>query len=171
MEDTFERQAAVQEVEKVIHTQSNLEADLKFSPEYINDAYTDQSAKYAYWSVMSVQAKAAMDKKKWEVERQEEYLRKALMGKLDLEVRHNLADMGERVTEAKVTNNIYAHPLYLEAQAKLYSLQDELAELQRQYGLLYAAKDAMNHRKDMLVSLGAQLRQDSENEPMAVRGN
>lgn len=160
MNGNFERERAVQNVEAIVQSQANLGDDLKFTPEDINIAYMEQPAKFAYWSVVAAQAKSAVDKKKLEVERQDEYMKKALVGELDRVVRHNLELEGERVTEAKVTNNIYAHPRYREEQDKLYALQDELMELQNQYGLLYAAKDAMIHRKDMLVSMGAQLRQE-----------
>lgn len=161
MNSNFERERAVQNVETLIQSQADLGDDLKFTPEDINTAYMEQPAKFAYWAVVAAQAKSAMDKKKLEVERQDEFMKKALIGELDRAVRRNLELEGERITEAKVTNNIYAHPRYREEQAKLYALQDELAELQSQYGLLYAAKDAMTHRKDMLVSMGAQLRQEN----------
>lgn len=157
----FERERAVKGVEDIVHSQADLKDDLRFTPEDINAAYMEQPAKFAYWAVVTAQAKSAVDKKKLEVERQDDFMKKALIGELDRVVRRNLELEGERVTEAKVTNNIYIHPRYLEAQAKLYALQDELAELQSQYGLLYAAKDAMIHRKDMLVSMGAQLRQEN----------
>lgn len=162
MNDNFERERAVQNVETIIQASVNLADDLKFTPEDINTAYMEHPAKFAYWAVVAAQAKSAMDKKKLEVERQDEFMKKTLIGELDKIVRRSLELEGERITEAKVINNIYVHPHYLEAQAKLYLLQEELLELQRQYGLLYAAKDAMIHRKDMLVSMGAQLRQENE---------
>ena len=161
MSGIFERERAVQNVEAIVQSQANLKVDLQFTPEDINTAYMEHPTKFAYWAVVAAQAKAVMDKKKLEVERQDEFLRKTLVGELDRIVRCNLESDGEKVTEAKVASNIYVHPRYLEEQAKLYTLQDELLELQNQHGLLCAAKDAMIHRKDMLVSMGAQLRQES----------
>lgn len=158
----FERERAVAAVEAIGQSQSDLTNDLKFAPETINIAYMTQPAKFAYWSIVAAQAKAAVDKKKLEVERQDDFIKKTLIGELDGTIRQQLAEDGIKVTEAKVTNNIYIHPRYLKEQTKLYHLQDELVELQRQYGLLYAAKEAMYHRKDMLVSMGAQLRQESD---------
>ena len=160
MIENWERHQA--NVESLVQeSQADLETDLKFTPEDINTAYMEQPAKFAYWSIVAAQAKAAYDKKKLEVERQEDYMKKMLISELDKIVRHKLEDQGKRITEAMVSSNIYTHPFYAEEQQKLYALQDELLELQRQCSLLYAAKDAMIHRKDMLVSMGAQLRQES----------
>lgn len=155
-----ERQQAVQGVETVVQSHADLESDLKFSPENIVEAYTTHSAKFAYWAIVAAQAKSAMDKKKLELERQDDFIKKTLVGELDGIVRQQMDEDGIKITEAKVAGRIYIHPRYLEEQSKLYSLQNELAELQHQYGLLCAAKEAMVHRKDMLVSLGAQLRQE-----------
>ena len=162
MKENTERQLAVQSVESLVQSPADLSSDLKISSEDINDAYINHSAKFAYWSVVAVQAKIAVDKKKLEVERQDEYIKKNLAGELDASVRLKLNRDGERITEARVTAGIYSHHRYQTEQAKLYALQDELLELQGQYNLLYAAKEAMNHRKDMLVSLGAQLRQEGD---------
>lgn len=162
MENTYERQLAAQDVERLgLKPHSNLEEDLSFTPENIKDAFSSQAAKYAYWSVVTAQAKNALDRKKSEIDRQEEYIRKTLMSELDIVVRQKLAEESStRVTEARVTSAIYTHLRYQEAQNKLYALQNELLDLQYQYNLLSAAKDAMIHRKDMLVSMGAQLRQE-----------
>lgn len=169
MKENTERQLVVQSVEAIIQSQADLSSDLRISSEDINDAYINHSAKFAYWSVVAAQAKIAVDKKKLEVERQDEYMKKTLLGELDASVRRKLNQEGERVTEARVTAGIYSHSRYQEEQDKLYALQDELLELQGQYSLLYAAKEAMNHRKDMLVSLGAQLRQEGDNGDVYVK--
>lgn len=158
----LERERVIQDIENLTQVQSDLADDLKFTPEDINAAYMNQPAKFAYWAIIAAQSKSALDKKKLEVERQEDFLKKTLVGELDRVVRQNLETEGERVTEAKVSSNIFVHARYLEEQSKLYQLQEEMLELQQQYGLLYAAKEAMIHRKDMLVSLGAQLRQENE---------
>ena len=142
----------------------NLEDDLSFSEDNINQAYIDQPVKFAWWATIAAQTKATIDQKKIEVERQEDFLKKTVTAELDIKVRRQLAEEGERVTEARVNSAIISHPDYKQAQQDLYSLQDELLDLTKQYNLIIAAKEAMIQRKDMLISLGAQLRQKFSNE-------
>lgn len=137
-----------------------LEKDLKFQPENLNQAYIEQASKFAFWATLAVQAKSKVDKKKLEIEQQDDFIKKMLVGKLDPVVRRQLEDNSEKVTEAKVTNGIYVHPEYVAACNKLYKLQEDLWELQLQWNLLSTAKDALVQRKDMIISLGANLRQE-----------
>ena len=67
---------------------------------------------------------------------------------------------GEKVTETKVTNAIYTHPEYISRKSKLAELQDKFSEADQQARLLEVGRDTMNQRKEMLISLGAQLRND-----------
>ena len=98
-----------------------------------------------------------------EVEIQENYLKKTLLGELDVKVRYQMEEEGERVTEARVTAKIYTHPQYKEELQKLYTLQKEVLELQLQTDTFYAARDAFIQRKDMIISLGANVRQEKTN--------
>lgn len=147
----------------------NLADDLEIHPYDINAAYIDQPGKFAYWSTVAIQAKFAYERKKQEVSRQEEYLKKTLYGEIDKKVRVKMEMNGDKITEAKVANHILTDTRYLEEQQKLYDLQDELLECQRRYSQLDMAKEAMNQRKDMLISLGAQLRLESDNSQLSVR--
>lgn len=154
---------AVRNVETILQGQFDLKTDLEFTPEDIISAYHQYPTKFAQWTVVAAQAKVAADKKKLEVDHQEEFMKKSLMGELDKTVRHKMDEQGEKITEARVTNAIYVHSRFLEEQNKLHLLQDELIELQYQAGLLMAAKDAMIHLKDMLVATGIQLHQEIPN--------
>lgn len=149
--------------------QVNLGEDLLIEPEHMNEAFIEQPAKFAYWATVALQAKSLVDKKKLEVDKQEDYLKKNLIGELDGEVRKELELNGEKVTEAKVTNGIYTHERYQEEQSKLYHLKDELLELQNKFAILDIAKESMNQRKDMLISLGAQLRMESNNTDLTIK--
>lgn len=135
----------------------SLAEDLKISDD-INQDFCEQPAKFAWWSVVAAQAQALVDKKKLEIDKQEDYLKKTLIGELDTEIRQELEMNGEKVTETKVTNGIYCHERYVEHLNILYELQEEYQELKEKAIILGIAKDAMVQRKDMLISLGAQLR-------------
>ena len=119
----------------------SLSEDLKIQSADINEAFCEQPAKFAWWATVAAQAKALVDRKKHEVERQEEYIKKTLIGELDAEVRMELEMNGEKVTETKVTNGIYVNKRYKEEVQKLYELKDELLELQEKWVLLDIAKD------------------------------
>ena len=151
----------------VINIQTDLDLDLveelKFTAENLNQAYIEQPAKFAYWSAQVNKSKFMLEKKKLELEQLDSYLKKTLMGELDQEVRENMAMEGERVTEARVTARVYIHPRYLETVRRVNQLQKELVELQYQTDTLYTAKDAFIQRKDMIISLGANLRQEKTN--------
>ena len=142
--------------------------DLKIYEEDINHDFCEQPAKFAWWSTVAAQAQALVDRKKLEIEQQEEYLKKTLMGELDAEVRQELEMNGEKITETKVTNGIYIHPRYNEHKEILYELKKELLELQENSTILNIAKEAMIQRKDALISLGAQLRTEASNLDMKI---
>lgn len=147
----------------------DLAKDLKIDIDNINDSFIDQPCKYAYWATVAAQAKTLADRKKLEVDRQEDYLKKTLIGELDVAVRQDLELNGEKITETKVTNGIYAHEMYKEQMDRLYSLKEEFVELQSQVDVLEAAREAMDQRKDSLISLGAQLRTEGSNTDLTIR--
>lgn len=149
--------------------QVNLAEDLAIDYVNINEAFCEQPAKFAWWATVASQAKALVDAKKAELERAEDYLKKTLVGELDAEVRMTLEMNGEKVTETKVTNGIYIHPKYKESQERYYTLKGELLELQQKMAVLDIARESMNQRKDMLISLGAQLRQEGGNIDLIMK--
>ena len=132
-------------------------------------SFCNQPAKFAWWATVTAQSKSLVDKKKLEIDRKEEYLKKTLVGELDMEVRTELELNGEKITETKVTNSIYKHEKYLETQKELYKLKEELLKLQSEYSVLEIARDSMIERKDMLISLGAQLRNELNNTELSLK--
>ena len=75
---------------------------------------------------------------------------------------------GEKITEQKVLNGIYYSTEYRDEMSNLYELKEELLELQSQLSVLDIARESMNQRKDMLISLGAQLRQEGNNLDLTI---
>lgn len=147
----------------------DLGEDLHIDMYNINDAFLTQPAKYAWWATCYVQAKALADRKKLEVEQYEEYMKKTLVGELDQKVRLYMAECGEKITESKVTSAIYCHEDYKNAQETYFELKHELVNLQKQANVLEIAKESMNQRKDALISLGAQLRQEGVNSDLYLK--
>ena len=135
----------------------NLSEDLKIDVHDINKEFCEQPALYAYWATVATQAKSLYEKKKLEVEKKDDYIRKTLVGTLDVTVRQELEMNGEKITEQKVLNGIYSSSEYRDEMANLYELKEELLELQSQLSVL-----------DMLISLGAQLRQEGNNLDLTI---
>ena len=52
---------------------------------------------------------------------------------------------------------------------KLHNLRDEYVEANEDACILEAAKDALNQRKEMLISLGAQMRTDMSNTELTMK--
>lgn len=172
MSNTTERDTSFLELDVNMsgkHYKQDLAEDLKINVDDINESYIDQPSKFAWWAVLAAQARARADKLKSSVDKQDEHIRKTLMGELDAKVREELELDGEKVTEGKVTNGIYKHPRYVEEMAKLHALRDEFVEANEDASILGAAKDAMNQRKEMLISLGAQLRTDMSNVELDMK--
>lgn len=147
----------------------NLADDLFIDEDNINESFINQPALYAWWATVAAQARAIADHTKLDVERQEEYIKKTLMGELDTKVRQELDMNGEKITESKVTNAIYASDEYKEATEELFTLKEKYLNDSETAITLEIARDAMNQRKDALISLGAQLRNESDNSDLSIR--
>lgn len=147
----------------------NLAEDLRIDEYNLNEAFCNQPSLYAYWATVASQARALADRAKLEVDKHEDYMRKTLVGILDVEVRRELEMNGEKVTESKVTNEIYCHEDYLAAQTQLYELKEKYLDANETAVTLEIARDAMNQRKDALISLGAQMRNDASNLELTIK--
>lgn len=149
--------------------QLNLGEDLRIDPMNLSTDFCEQPAKFAYWATVAAQARALVDRARLKVDQMEENIKKSLMGELDAEVRQTMELDGVKITEAKVQSNIYTHPKYIAAMEELQVARAELVELQEQSTMMDVAKDAMNQRKDMLISLGAQIRAEGANAEVFMR--
>ena len=138
----------------------------------INESYIDQPAKFAYWATLATLARSKANKIKRELDREQDYIKTTLTGSLDSKVRAQLEIDGEKVTETKVTNGIFTHPEYISYKAKIADKQREYDEADEQARLLEVGRETMNQRKEMLISLGAQLRTDYDGaSDLRVIGN
>ena len=71
--------------------------------------------------------------------------------RLDHKIRMEAKGASVRMTEKMVENSVITHAMYTE-------LQDKYLDAKRATGLLKAARDAMIHRRDMLIQMGANYR-------------
>ena len=76
---------------------------------------------------------------------------------LDHSVRMEGKSSGTKLTEKMVENSVITRPEYTE-------LQEKLQEASEKTGLLKQDKDAMIHRRDMLIQLGATQRAEGASD-------
>ena len=119
----------------------------------LNTEYATQAAAFAYFS--SLLAAEDYELSQAKSAREREY------AAADIEIRDELAELGEKATEGKVKSMVETDETYLECI--------DVENLARyRVGLLKAIVSAMRMRADMLVSLGANLRQEYDMTGMHI---
>ena len=141
----------------------DLAKDSQIDVNNLNQGFIEQPTIFAWYATLAALAKSKVTRLKREVEKQDDYIKKTLIGTLDSKVRKQLEINGEKVTETKVTNAIYADVEYISNMQKLNGLKDELTDAEENSAILDVARETMIQRKDMLISLGAQVRSDYDN--------
>lgn len=152
-----------------VPTETELGDDLAIDPGDINQSFIDQPGKFAWWAVMAAKARAKADRLKVAAEKQDDFIRKTLVGTLDSKVRQELELDGEKITESKVTSGIYKHADYIAAVDEYNKLREQWVQANEDASVLEAARDAMYQRKDMLISLGANMRMDMSNVELSMK--
>ena len=122
---------------------------VRLFPEAIQEEMVRISADLAYWGERYSRALRAFLTAKLDEDRA--YAKVAIL------CREELAQAG-KVTEAMVTSAVESHPEIERARLELIAAEVEKVRL---YGVL----DAIRSKRDMLQSLGAQLRAEMERDP------
>lgn len=141
----------------------DLARDSQIDINSLNQGFIEQPTVFAWYATLAAIAKSNVTRLKREVEKCDDYIKKTLIGTLDVKIRKQLEINGEKVTETKVTNAIYADVEYISNIQKLNALKDELTDAEEYSAILEVARDTMIQRKDMLISLGAQVRSEYDN--------
>ena len=81
---------------------------------------------------------------------------------LDVQARAQLKANGIKIVEKKVENVVITSQQYV-------ILQDDYFESQRMTGLLKAARDSMIHKKECMISLGANMRAELASDPSLLQ--
>ena len=127
--------------------------DLKVDESHINDILEKQPSRYIFWSKMAAMTRVLWDKAKQDLEKYE--------AQMYTFVRADMANRGERPTEAQISAKIRLDP----------RRQEHLAEVLRtklQYDHLATVKEAFSMRTHMLMSISANLREEWESS-LSVR--
>ncbi len=127
----------------------NLNEDVLINVGILNDEFAEHAAKFAWYATAFELCEAEVSKEKDKLSHMEACL--------DYQVRNEFTMAEVKATEAKVHNQIITNPEYIKQQ-------DLLREAEKNAGLAKAARDAMMHRKDMLVGLGANYRAEGQSD-------
>lgn len=124
---------------------SQLQEDLKISRADVDVSMRDQAGLYGHYAQISMRAGLSADRKKSELE--------ILEAQVDEELRNKAADEGVKITEASLAKKIL---LDSRVQAKRYELNKAKAEA----ALAKEALEALKMRRDMLVQIGKDRREE-----------
>lgn len=113
--------------------------------EDINEAHIDQAGKFAFWASVSEVAKANVEMAKADMETAE--------AEADEKARKYLEMEGIKITEKAVERAIKGESSFVDAQKKYL-------QAKRNAGVLKSVAEAFEHRKEMIIGLGANHRQE-----------
>jgi hypothetical protein len=123
--------------------EKNLAQDLFINKGALNDDFAEHAEKFSWYATAYELCLAHEGRLRAQLDR--------IAAQLDYIVREEMKGAEVRITEKKVENTVITRPEYV-------ALHNEILEAKLQTGLAKAARDAMIHRKDMLVGLGANYR-------------
>lgn len=128
---------------------NKLQEHLSLRTQNVNDSFCDHGELFAWYATAH---EVALD---LEVRAKEELAR--IYARLDHQTRTAAKGAGVKMTEKMTENTVITDPQYIAEQSKYH-------DAKRNTGLLKAAKDAMIHRRDMLVQLGATYRAEGNSD-------
>jgi len=131
---------------------ADLQSDVRIESTNLEEEFLHQPERYAWWASVAELAKDLVARQKFMLER--------LAAKLDHAERLRAASSvpPTKLTEKMMEHYINSHEEYQEAML-------QFLEFKKQYGLLSVGRDAMEQRKDMLISIGANYRAEASANP------
>lgn len=132
--------------------------DVNIEKSNLNQAFLTQAGKFVFWSTLSSKSRVVAERAKNNLENYEDWMKKILKSDLDAKVRLDMEMNGEKITEGKVETAIYREKQWKDAVEELKILQNVLAEHNEEFFIIRSVSEAMEMRKDLLISLSANLR-------------
>lgn len=129
--------------------------DVAFNELTIQEDYMKQAALVAYYSTIAHRAAERLEKAKAKLD-----LVEALV---DNELRMEAVNSGEKITEALVAKRIKLDGRYQAAQTKVI-------EARTLAGVTKDAMEALRHKRDMLIQVGADIREEMKGG-LRMKGN
>lgn len=140
--------------------ESRLQEDLFVNRNDLAEAFATHSERFAWYATCYELAQEKLARLETALKR--------MYAVLDHEHRTTYAANGVKTTEKMIENTVITDMRYIE-------LQDKVIDATKEVGLLKAARDAMIHRRDMLISMGATYRAEVRSDPSlkadAIKGS
>lgn len=131
-----------------------LQDDLNFTTTNISLAMTRQAALFAHYSRFAAEATYQSDRCKQQVD--------LLYANLDQQFRDSMTTAGTKFTEKTLESLIIKDTSYQEAQTRAHEAR-AIAKM------VETTAESFKHRKDMLIQVGADLRQEKSGSGLVVR--
>jgi len=126
----------------------NIREELEIEEGNLTEHFMKQPGKYAWWSAVTERLKLQRDYAEAELEKEE--------ARADKRVRASLKDEGIKITEAMVKGQIKLDPVYDEKLASYNTANKNASTMEK-------VVKAFEHRKEMLISVGAHIRDGNGN--------
>lgn len=128
---------------------NNLQNHLDLRSQNVNESFCDHSELFAWYATAYELSLDVESRAKESLAR--------LYARSDHSTRMDAKSAGVKLTEKMVENTVITDPEYIKEQEKYL-------DAKRNTGLLKAAKDAMIHRRDMLIQMGATYRAEGNSD-------
>lgn len=145
LESTETRKPANPNQVKTFISQTQLQSDLSFSHNSLDDAMMRQASLYAHYGTQSAKAQLQADRMKNQMELVE--------AQIDKELREEAAAEGKKITEAQIEKAIRLDSRYQRAVSR-YNESKMVASMTK------TTTEAFTQRRDMLVQIGKDLREE-----------
>lgn len=143
-----EKKAAVFKVTSFIEPE-RANKDVQINSAAISEAFYDQASLFLHYATLEARAAHQVDKCK--------QLLKIVEARVDKMIRDEAAEDGKKLTESMIDKEIQRHP-------KIVDMTKSLNEARMQLSLVEGVVEAMRHRRDMLVQIGANTRIEMQGE-------
>lgn len=139
----------------------DIDAELGIDEQNIKDCYIDQAGKFAWYAVVHAaamrradQAKMALDLARAEIDVAKARAAARLKGEMTSE------KSGKPPAQNAIDAILDSQPEVVKARAEVTAAQEALTQAHYEQEVVRAVKDAFTHRRDMLIQLGADTRQE-----------
>jgi hypothetical protein len=144
------------ELEPGVVLTGELQDDLAINHADLQEEFLKQAELFAWWASTCELAKDLVARQKFMIER----LAASIDHRVRMEAEAASAQIGKSV---KLTEKMVEHTIISDEEYQKAMFQ--YLELKKQFGMLQAGKDAVEQKKDMLVSLGANYRAEASSNP------
>lgn len=126
-----------------------MKEDVAVNPADLDSAFVEQASLFAYYGEQSARAMAQVDRFKNMLELME--------AKVAAKMREQAAKSGEKITEKRLEQEIAQHD-------KIQAMKKLVAEAKEVDAVAKSTLEALKHRRDMLVQMGADRREDKKGD-------